>query len=60
MKPEIPADYYTFHCWNCKATLQVEITTIADMIKDAKKEKWSVAKGRSHCPEHNPERSEDD
>ncbi len=59
MKPEIPADYYTFHCWSCDAMIKVEITTIADMIKEAKSKDWSVAKGRTYCPKHNPERSED-
>ena len=50
MIPEIPADYYTFCCWYCEAKIQVEITTIVDMIATAKSKNWSIAKGKAICP----------
>jgi len=59
VKPEIPADYYTFHCWHCDAEITVEVTNMLDMIDDARSKDWDVGEGKAVCPKHNPERSED-
>ena len=60
MKPEIPADYYIFHCWHCDAKISIEVTNMIGMIEDARSKDWDIGKGRAVCPEHNPvlERSE--